>query len=151
MYYNPVGNFTNCIISSLYGLDGLKNSNLRNCAIKGSGLPSSATANYCVAWYVSGYETGKVFDVVSGANNRCILDSNEVLFKTYSGVDADVPETFELTETAAATYLGDDGKQVGIYGGTNPFDPTPTNPQITKFTVDSSVNSGKLSVKINVE
>ena len=78
------------------------------------------------------------------------------VFKTLRVNDLDIKfpspnETFELTPTAAATYLGDDGKQVGIYGGTNPFDPTPSNPQIKKFTVDSSVNSGKLSVKINVE
>lgn len=154
MYYNAVGNFTNCIISGSLG--ELNNCNLRNCAIIGEsgkpyGLPSSATANYCVAWYYNPNTTGKAFENVSGANNSCIEDSNEAFFKTYGGYFADVPETFELTETAAATYLGDDGKQVGIYGGTNPFDPTPTNPQITKFTVDSSVNSGKLSVKINVE
>ena len=60
-------------------------------------------------------------------------------------------ETFELTETAAATYLGDDGTQVGIYGGTNPFNPTPTNPQVKKFTVNSTTDGDQLKVKINVE
>ncbi len=62
-----------------------------------------------------------------------------------------ITETFELTETAVATYLGDDGTQVGIYGGTNPFNPTPTNPQVKKFTVSSTTEGDQLKVKINVQ
>ena len=72
------------------------------------------------------------------------------VFKTYLGTPS-LAETYELTETAAATYLGDDGTQVGIYGGTNPFNPTPTNPQVKKFTVNSTTEGDQLKVKINVE
>ena len=75
------------------------------------------------------------------------------VFKTLSSVGklSSINASFELTETAATTYLGDDGKQVGIYGGTNPFAPTPTNPQVKKFTIDSTTSDGKLKVTINVE
>ena len=46
---------------------------------------------------------------------------------------------------------GTDGTEVGIYGGSLPYDPTPTNPQITKFNVAAkSTADGKLSVDIEV-
>ena len=60
-------------------------------------------------------------------------------------------ETFELTDEAKTKYLGTDGTEVGIYGGNLPFDPTPSNPQITKCNVASkSTADGKLSVDIEV-
>lgn len=72
------------------------------------------------------------------------------VFKTYRG-PLSLNETFELTDAAAAKYLGEDGTQVGIYGGTNPFNIIPTNPKVKKFTISSTANNGKLNVKINVE
>ena len=61
-------------------------------------------------------------------------------------------ETFHLTEAAQTAYLGLDGTQVGIYGGSMPFDPIPTNPQITKCKVaQKSTTDGKLSVDIEVK
>lgn len=142
----------NCVI---IGADesSISTAQLRNCVLAWAGnlvLPTSVTANHNVCYNSGGSDC---FSQVTGINNINV-ESMEELFKTYRKSDigqADTNNTFELTETAAATYLGDDGKQVGIYGGTNPFDPTPTNPQIKKFTVDNSVNNGKLSVKINVE
>ena len=75
------------------------------------------------------------------------------VFKSITSVDnlSSINATFELTETAAATYLGGDGTQVGIYGGTNPFNPAPSNPQVKKFTVNSTTEGDQLKVKINVE
>lgn len=148
---NLTAYFTNCIISG--DLSRMDKANLRNCAIIGRNdvydLPNSVTANYCVAYY---YEQGtsNSFDNITGDHNRCTAEGDE-FFSTYSGWWGDIPETFELTETAASTYLGDDGTQVGIYGGTNPFDPTPTYTQISKFTVSSTTSNGKLLVTINVE
>ena len=60
--------------------------------------------------------------------------------------------TYELTAEAARQYLGDDGTQVGIYGGDTPFTDVPTNPQITSRQIATKTdNDGKLSVKITVE
>lgn len=146
-------NLENCVV--LDGLKDLYNSNLKNCIlITRSGslldlLPSSSSANYCVAYDVAS-QSQSTFSAVAGGNNR-YAESMESLFKTLRNFYTDSAETFELTTTAASTYLGDDGKQVGIYGGTNPYNATPTNPQITTFTVESNVNNNKLSVTINVE
>ena len=72
------------------------------------------------------------------------------LFKDFDGVYND-DVTFKLTDAAAAQYVGSDGTQVGLYGGSLPFDPVPTNPQITKAKVagKSSVD-GKLSIELEV-
>lgn len=73
------------------------------------------------------------------------------VFKTWTGGVSEL-ETYELTDEAKTKYLGDDGKELGIYGGNLPFTPNPTNPKITKFNVASkSTADGKLSVDIEVK
>ncbi len=71
------------------------------------------------------------------------------LFKDFDGTYTD-DTTFELSTTGAA-YLGADDSQVGIYGGSLPFDPVPTNPQITKAKVAAKSSAdGKLSIELEV-
>lgn len=153
---------TNCLVLNFVDYRGhvLEYCNFKNCVIyEFVDLPQTNSAQNCIGIFnVSG---GDIFKSLVNSSNVMVDGDGEIayatVFKTlrFNDIaDYNFPssnETYELTPTAAATYLGDDGKQVGIYGGTNPFDPTPSNPQIKKFTVDSSVNSGKLSVKINVE
>ena len=86
--------------------------------------------------------------MVEGAGSNAYSN----VFKTFRAINnLSYAENFELTDAAAAKYLGEDGTQVGIYGGANPFDPTPTNPKVKKFAISSTANNGKLNVKINVE
>ena len=73
------------------------------------------------------------------------------VFKNWTGTYTDA-QSFELKDEAKTKYLGDDGKELGIYGGNLPFTPNPTNPKITKFNVASkSTADGKLSVDIEVK
>lgn len=59
--------------------------------------------------------------------------------------------TYELKDEYA-DWVGGDGTQLGVHGGSLPFDPTPTNPQITKFNVSSKTTAdGMLSVDIEVK
>ena len=56
-----------------------------------------------------------------------------------------------LVDSIATTILGDDGTQVGIYGGPYPFDFMVTNPQIGNCTAARRTNAqGKLEVDIEV-
>lgn len=72
------------------------------------------------------------------------------IFKTYTGTYSS-SETFELTPTAQANFLGTDGTQVGIYGGILPYDPTPTYPQIKTMNIGSKSNSdGMLDIEIEL-
>ena len=56
-----------------------------------------------------------------------------------------------LTDSAAATYLGSDSTQVGIYGGTFPFNPVPNYITVRRLNVASrSTADGRLSVDIEL-
>ena len=91
-----------------------------------------------------------MFTNIPNTTNMILTGALSTAFKTYTGTYND-NETFELTDAAKAQYKGSDGTEVGIYGGSLPFDPTPTNPQITKCNVASkSTADGKLSVDIEV-
>lgn len=135
--------FTNCIITSEY------NSSFNYP------LPSTCSAQNCLG--INSYATPNLFQNIVDSSNVMVEGSKSAaftpIFKTLIMLSENptITEAFELTETAAATYLGDDGTQVGIYGGTNPFNPTPTNPQVKKFTVSSTTQGDQLKVKINVE
>lgn len=139
--------FTNCIIVGVRS--SLRWSSLTNCIVRmyDSGiLDGSNTALNCL-----GYETnGDIFR--NTVHTNCTLFTGELntLFKTYKGTYND-DESFELTDEAKALYIGSDLKQVGMYGGSLPFSPIPTNPRIVKCNVASeSTSDGKLSVDIEV-
>lgn len=159
---NPVGlNFDmmNCVIkflsSSGNSANEVSSSMLSNCIIYGAGtssssFPATTTAYNCVE--VNNYTSANTFKNIPNSTNK--YTTCDAVFKTYTGaaIGEVEEETFELTETAKATYLGTDGKQVGIYGGMLPFDTTPSNPRITKCNVAAkSTADGKLSVDIEVK
>ncbi len=92
-------------------------------------------------------------------NSEAFIDGNQILdANTFSAlfVQGSVPSGEnadpQLTDEAAAEYLGNDGTQVGMYGGATPFTITPSCPQITSSEVaPQSDANGKLNVKITVE
>ncbi|MGN0230097.1 MAG: hypothetical protein ACI4BH_09840 [Muribaculaceae bacterium] len=143
--------FLNCVVCSFRNCDvDVKSSIIRNSIIISDDvigrLDSSNSAYNNVAIANSNY-----FENITNSTNKIATYTD--LFKTYTGSEfAKLDnETFELTEEAKTKYLGSDGTEVGIYGGSYPFDSTPTNPQITKCAVASkSTADGKLSVDIQV-
>jgi len=146
---------TNCIVGYSYGLPY---STLINCVLtpnNGYYLDGTTTALNCVGIYPQGGGK-KIFEYIVDPSNVMIEGEGETayakIFKTLKNLgSASLNETFELTDAAKTTYLGDDGTQVGIYGGTAPFTLESTNPQVTKFVVSSTTEGGQLRVKINVE
>lgn len=59
---------------------------------------------------------------------------------------------YKLTDDSAAQYIGDDGTQVGLYGGAVPFSAVLSTPQIVEKTIATQTDeNGMLSVKIKVE
>lgn len=147
--------FINCVIvytGSSYWLGDVESSSFKNCIIRGVSsnsdyLYSSNTAYNCI-----GLGNSNMFKNVTNATNKIVSDFASI-FKTYTGAKLDLldSENFQLTDAAKTQYLGTDGTEVGIYGGNLPFDPTPSNPQITKCNVAAkSTADGKLSVDIEV-
>lgn len=152
-YNNSTSNFEflNCIIHSFSNCNiDVASSIFRNSIIISEDnigrLNSSNTCYNSVAIAIDTF-----FENITNSTNKIAAYTD--IFKTYTGSEfAKLDnETFELTESAKTKYLGSDGTEVGIYGGSYPFDSTPTNPQITKCAVASkSTADGKLSVDIQV-
>ena len=143
-----VFDFTNCVLkrSAKY----LGYSTLRNCIFYNTTTATfvSSTSLYNTVVFSS---VSDVLDNIVNNGTNIVTEDWPGVFKTYSGQQFEDVETFELTDEAKTKYLGTDGTEVGIYGGNLPFDPTPSNPQITKCNVASkSTADGKLSVDIEV-
>ena len=125
----------------------------------------------CLIYYISYYSSG-TFPADASAMN-CLFINNSSggtridcynakvaqVFATYENklVDAryqtyaDVPTTDQLSEEAKTTYLGTDGKEIGLYGGQYPYNLTPTYPRITTLNIAKQASAdNKLSVEIEV-
>ncbi|MBR6604822.1 MAG: hypothetical protein IKK92_02975 [Prevotella sp.] len=129
-----------------------------NCIIIKNGInediPTGPIVNNSLLINVA--DTDDLLQNISGTGNYFKANTTlSEVFKTYKGSPSSVPieetDLLMFTDEAAALYLGDDGKQVGIYGGLMPFNATPSNPRITKFVVTSTTSEGKLNVQINVQ
>ncbi len=152
--------FQNCVVKDSY-FSHVRNAVFRNCFLYATGstsssstlniLPSTSQAYNCVA--LSATSSTNVFANQSNTTNTLVSSFSDV-FKTWTGLSLAnfKTERLELTDAAKTKYLGSDGTQIGIYGGSIPFDPRPSNPQITKLNVASkSTADGKLSVDIEVK
>ena len=153
--------FQNCVIQYGY-LYKLERSTFRNCFIYG--IASSSSSSYDVISSTSTafncVGTRKNYDASMFANipnttNKQVSSVSEV-FKTWTGAVLGATslrtEKLELKDDAKTKYLGNDGTEIGIYGGSIPFVASPSNPQITKLNVASkSTADGKLSVDIEVK
>lgn len=142
--------FVNCIIRD----PAVQYSSFKNCIIlkssgTSSGLPSNCTAYNCI-----GSGATNIFNNMTNATNTYV-DKPEDIFTTYNSYSTAFEkldtERFLLTEEAQTKYLGGDKTQVGIYGGSLPYSPNPTNPQIVKCNVaPQSTADGKLSVDLQI-
>lgn len=141
--------FQNCV---LVNFDTNSYSSYKNCIIIPR-LSYSKISSNCTAYNCISLRYSALFDNMTNSTNRFVEDLAAV-FRTYQAEDLEKAdnETFRLTETARAQYLGMDGTEVGIYGGVLPYDPVPSNLQITKCNVAAkSTADGKLSVDIEVK
>lgn len=150
--------FVNCVIS-LTDCTADRNyyMNFYNCifnwtASSNSGsstyyiLPSTATCYSCLS-----INKSTLFNnIISGTNNKYISSASNV-FKTYK-TSYSKGETFELTDNAKETYLGTDGKEIGMHGALSPYTSTVQYPVITKFnTAPQTTKEGKLDIDIQVD
>lgn len=164
--------FDNCVVcytydSGSYGdtsgshAGQVINSYYKNCAIMsvsdaGNGCPGYAVPSSCVALYsiactkITNNNNLFYYMGTKNSTNKNIAKPS-IAFKSAAFSYKD-NEMYELTDEAKTKYLGTDGKQVGIYGGSLPYEEDPTTPQITKCNVAAkSTADGKLSVDIEVK
>lgn len=140
--------FQNCVL--YFYPANVHSSTYKNCVLKSNN--TNYITNTCMAYNCIGTYS-YIFENIPNSTNTIVEDLTTV-FKTYNGEELEKldSENFELTDEAKTKYLGMDGTQVGIYGGSLPFTSVPTNPQITKCNVAAkSTADGKLSVDIEVK
>lgn len=154
-FYNYESNnasaaFINCVIGE-YNPTSMSNSQLLNCIIYircyNDNLPASAIATNCLS---IGFNNLFANNTSNTGNTSLSSSQYASVFKDFTGTYSD-SQTFELTDEAMTTYLGNDGTQVGMHGGVLPYNSTPSYPQITKMNVANKTTAdGKLSVEIEV-
>lgn len=161
-YNNNSASFQNCIVAVAAG----NNYSFKNCILKGGVYSDEAShcnqSEYknCIfvksqaastesTYYNNLYIKDRDFTGIPN-NTNIRVDENNAAIKNLLNYSDD--NDYKLTEEAKALIKGTDGTEVGIYGGNLPFDPTPTNPQISKFNVAAKTTAdGKLSVDIEVK
>ena len=141
-YNNAVYSFTNCYVDNI----NLGHSEYKNCIIKAGNNNGVATTTYYNNLCLSN-DTRPI----NSPNNTNVKINPTDERVSFLNVDYSDSNDYVLTDAVRALIKGTDGTEVGIHGGSLPYDPTPTNPQITKFNVASkSTADGKLSVDIEV-
>lgn len=127
-----------CINCILY----LKNAN-------SSGLNSSTSNCYsCIGINARTNISDQYFADTNHYNHN--LNGLTDVFKYFNGTYYD-GVSFELQDSIAANVLGNDGTQVGVYGGMVPFNPRVNTPRYVNCSVAPHTTlDGKLSVDIEV-
>ena len=134
---NSIGNtFTNCII----GISNLtkyhSNHYFYNCILYADCTDATintsnnwVTSDYCIGINTNANNYG-YYTALATDNHLNNYNSLSTVFKHFDGTYTD-GVSFELQDNIAASIMGADGTQVGIYGGAMPFDPLVFNHKVT--------------------
>ena len=141
----------NCLITK-YPVRGIINSSWTNCIFWGCSysdvLPNSNTARKCIN-VQNYYDIFGALSEHTGCPSK-IYEYTEV-FKDFDGTYSD-EQTFELKDAFKEAFKGTDGLEIGLYGGLQPYNTTPSYPLITKMEVgEKTSETGQLSVTIEVK
>lgn len=161
-FYNCILNTTpknsycdNCIISSNSHIESSNPFNFNNCVIIRN---NTTQTDFSLANAYNSIICG--FTTSFGTNNT-FMNVTDV-FETWNGTFYSVGsnnfatwafnlDTFKLKENVANTILGGDGTQVGIFGGTAPFDFTPSYTVIKRLNVSQRTNAeGMLGIEVEL-
>lgn len=155
-------NFTNCVLGPIYtGYNPSlpKYSILTNCIIKSgdNGSSSSSLLNNCIiiACNSSHRTMGQTCNnsILCGwanlPNNNVAMEVSDV-FETWNGETFSFdPNTYKLKANVANSVLGNDGTQVGIFGGDFPFSFTPSYSVIKRLDVPNRTDeNGMLNIDV---
>ena len=114
-------------------------------------IVSEHAVSNCTFFNCIGIETGET-SLFEGqtAQNVMEVDSYEDVFETFVGT-VFYDNLYQLKEEVNTSLLGNDGTEVGIYGGMLPYNPRPSYMRIKHCNVaPRSTVDGKLSVDIEV-
>ena len=145
--------FVNCIVHQHPQTVYITQRLFQNCILYGSyGYMSQYMSGNGSTSFNCMYVNSSVDNLYSDTPNHVLWNKigMSTVFKNFDGTYGSTT-TFELQDSIAANYLGTDGTQIGIYGGTHPFSPKVTSPVIKSINVAQRNNSqGKLEVNIEM-
>ena len=155
-----------CINSVLRGVEGTQTGkyDLQNCFIEGKfkGVAYSSIKNCIVSEVCTLDETNTTSHCLVKEGSAGFEDSWYIMTTAPDPGPWEDPEAvvvwdnlftgnYHLTDEASQTYIGTNGTEVGVYGGTYPYEKTPDYPVVKSLDVIGSHKDGKLNVQINVE
>lgn len=147
---------TNCVANVAKNYTFLNATIVTNSIIYGAAQYNNGvnaySSYYSIGIQTSTYSSADNFFNYSGLADHHLYNYRgmNTVFKNFTG-SYSPGITFEMLDEVAATRLGDDGTQIGVYGGVMPFDPKVRNPLIKKCNVaKKSTVDGKLAVDIEV-
>lgn len=132
--------FENCVV---YAGSSVSNTSMRNSIVvleKGSAYRTEVSASSSISHsIVVGCEQYNAFN----GDNK---------FYSKSEIELFAPEGLYNLSDAIKDFVGSDGTQVGIHGGSLPFSPVTTGLKICKFKVaERTTSDGKLPIEIEIE
>ncbi len=131
--------FDNCVVYNNYDVysSSITNSIVvlqRPSDYISANIKASSSCNNCI---IAGCQK---YEAVNGGNKFC--NASEIF--SSEGL-------YNLSDTMKE-FMGTDGKEVGIHGGSLPFSPVTTNLKISKFKVaERTTADGKLPIEIEIE
>ena len=161
-YANAAKNITfiNSVVWQVWNCDDNRPLTFQNCVF-GKTYPKRVSATNCIVntnEYLGATNTfvNCIFIRTSGYNDANIINCTKYesfvdICETFHGNDPDFDEMFILKNYIANNFLGDDGTEISIHGGTMPYGTRPTYMTPYRNTVDhESTPAGKLNVHIEV-
>lgn len=153
-YHYRSDTYINCVLKK--SPQNISSHLLQNCVLYCDYADSVAPANNSTTSFnclyvqmnASDSSADDLFSPIVGHTLWTVRGMSNV-FQSFNG--STEGDDFRLLDNIANTYLGTDGTQIGIYGGTMPFDPHVTSPLIRRITVAPRSNAnGQLPVDIEV-
>ena len=116
--------------------------------IHGVGLNPSSSAYNNILYYDA------ILSVVIIKSGNWTVTDTDTFWAEESQSDTAVyndANTYKLSDQAQKDYIGTDGKQIGLYGSSFPFNTISTIPHIISKDIAPKTENGKLKVSIKVE
>lgn len=138
--------FKNCIVNLYSGF--IYSSKFANCIIIHTTSSYNTYTNFqnCLLLSSSTWNS-----LTASSNHYWTYEGLSTIFKTYTGTYKSA-ETFELNDNAKAQYVDEHGKEIGIHGGSLPYNPRVAGPHIKSMEVaPRSTANGMLNVKMTIE
>ena len=154
-------NFTNCVIIPPYSYYGelIANSILTNCIVRTGNHSTDYSSQYnnCILVCNNGFSNMTAtcnnsilcaWSNLPGTTNVAMEVSD--VFETWDGEAFSFdPNTYKLKANVANSVLGNDGTQVGIFGGDFPFSFTPSYSVIKRLDVPNRTDeNGMLNIDV---